>query len=73
MRPSTIRATSLPNVLDVPEAHLGVLDRVVQEGRGERRGVQLQVREYPRHGHRVLDVGSPERRNWPSWASSAYR
>jgi hypothetical protein len=44
-------------LLDVPEADIRVLDRVVQERRGEGRGVEPEIREDRGHGDGVLDVG----------------
>ena len=43
--------------LDVTEADRGVLDGVVQEGRGQGRRVQAKVGEDPRHRDGMLDVG----------------
>ena len=56
--PSTIVATSCAELpLDVVGGGGGVLDRVVEQGGGDRDVVEAQVGEDHRHAERVRDVG----------------
>ena len=56
--PSTTRATPSPNVCSiVSSVSPGVLHRIVQERRRHGLGVEAQLGDDRRHGHRVRDVG----------------
>ena len=58
--PSTMRATWDPkSSVDDLGGDPGVLDRVVEEGRGHGQGVEAQVGHDPGHGDGVGDVGLP--------------
>ena len=79
--PSTMAATSGPNWLGhVVEGEPGVLHGVVQQGGGDRQGVEAQLGHDGGHRHRVGDVGlarlaelarrGPPRRPLPALAIS---